>query len=135
MLERRIDDYWNMGGDRDLSDSWTHDIGGKTLQMGIHGPGSGSQRSNRHPGLITCGQKYGKSCQRQRNEKKNKSGLSKNRSLTMPEGCEVFTSLIQQMRSSSKLLKKSAKKVGSSDASSYALQDQLKKVQGNMSHS
>ena len=23
MLERRIDDYWNIEGDRDLSDSWT----------------------------------------------------------------------------------------------------------------
>ena len=45
-------------------------------------------------------------CQKQRNENKNKSGLSKNRSLTTPEGCEVFTSLIQQMRSSRKLLEK-----------------------------
>ena len=23
MLERRIDDYWNIDGPRDLSDSWT----------------------------------------------------------------------------------------------------------------
>ena len=23
MQERRIDDYWNVGGSRDLSDSWT----------------------------------------------------------------------------------------------------------------
>ena len=51
--------------------------------------------SKRHPGLITCGQKDGKTCQKQRNEKKNKSGLSKNRSLIMLEGCEGFTSLIQ----------------------------------------
>ena len=23
MLEHRMDDYWNIGGNRDLSDSWT----------------------------------------------------------------------------------------------------------------
>ena len=56
----------------------------KNLQMGIHGPGSGWQRSKRHPGLITCGQAYGKTCQKQRNEKKKESWLSNNRSLTMP---------------------------------------------------
>ena len=52
----------------------------------------------------------------------------------MLEGCEVFTALIQQMRSSRKLFKKCAEKVGSSDASSYALKDHGKRVQGDLSH-
>ena len=30
MRERRIDDYWNIEGDRDLSDAWIHHIGQKT---------------------------------------------------------------------------------------------------------
>ena len=41
----------------------------KTLQTDIHGPGSGWQRSNQHPGQITCGQKCGQICQTQRNAK------------------------------------------------------------------
>ena len=42
-------------------------------------------------------------CQKQRSEKKNKNGLSKNRSLTTLQDCEVFTLLIQRMQSSKKL--------------------------------
>ena len=34
-----------------------------------------------------CGQKIGKICRKRRNEKRSKSGLSKNRSLTMLENC------------------------------------------------
>ena len=44
MLERRIDDFWNVEGDRDLSDPWTgfaRFTWTKNLQMGFHGPGSG----------------------------------------------------------------------------------------------
>ena len=56
------------GLDSHDSPHWT-----KNLQMGIHGPGSGGQRSKRHPGLITYGEKNGKTCQKQRNEQKSKS--------------------------------------------------------------
>ena len=117
MFARRIDDYWTIEGHRDLSDSWTriHTIRRigrkKNLQMGFHGPGGGWRRNKRHPGLITCGQRHGRTCQKQRNEKKNKSGQSKNRSLTMPEDWAVFTSLIQQMRSSRKLFKNARRKL------------------------
>ena len=65
-------------------------------------------------------------------KRKTKVGFEKKRSLTMQEGCDVLSSLIQQMRSSRQLFKKSAEKVGSSDASCNALQDQRRKVQGNL---
>ena len=102
MLERRTDDYWNIEGDRDVSDSWTGFTRFTILDgkppMGIHGLGSGWRRSKRHPGPIT-GQKNGKPEAYEKNKR-----LSKNQSLTILEGCEVITSLIQQMRSSKKLL-------------------------------
>ena len=109
MLERRIDDYWNIEGNRDLADSWTgftrFTILDEQTPDGRTWSGSGWQGNKRHPGLTTCGQRYGKTCQKQRNAKKSRSGLSKNRSLTKLEDCAVFTSLIQQMWSSNKLLK------------------------------
>ena len=52
--------------------------------------------------------------------------------LTTPEERAVFTSSTQQKRSS-KNKSQCMEKVGSSDASSNALQDQGKKVQGNLS--
>ena len=110
------------GLDSHDSPHWT-----KNLQMGFHSPRGVWRRSKRHPGPITCGQRYGKTCQKQRNEKKNKSGPSRNRCLTMLEGCWVFTSSIQQMRSSRKLLNMRWE--------SWKFRCQGKKVQGNLSHS
>ena len=69
-----------------------------------------------------------RTCQKRRNEKRSKSGLSKNRSLTMQDNCEVFTSLIQQL-GNSRNHSKCAEKVGRSDASSNALQDERTRVQ------
>ena len=92
--------FQNRGQDSHDSPSWK-----KNLQIGIHGPGSGWRRNKRHQGLITCGQGYGQKCQKQRNEKSNKNGLSRNRSLITLEDYAVFTSFIQQMRSSKKLSK------------------------------
>ena len=130
MLERRIDDYWNIEGDRDLSDAWTGFI-----QTGIHGPGCGWQRSKQHPGQITCGQNKGKyviyAAQRKEKqkwavEKPKFDNARKMRSIyfTDPTDAEF-----------KETMKKRAGKVGSSDASSNALQDQAKEVQGNLSHS
>ena len=77
----------------------------QNLQTDFHGPGSGWQRSKQSPGAITSGQRCGKTCQMQLNEKKYKSGLSKNRSSTNARRLRGIYSLIQQMRSSRKLLK------------------------------
>ena len=78
----------------------------KNQRMDFHGPGSDWQWSKRHPG-----QRYGETCQKRRNEKRSKSRLSKNWSLTMQENCEVFTSLIQKMRNSRNLFKNERRKL------------------------
>ena len=66
MLERRMDDCWNIDGDRDLSDSRTgftrFTIFNENAQMGKHGLGRSWRRNKRHPGLITCGERDGKTC-------------------------------------------------------------------------
>ena len=72
-----------------------------------------------------------KICQRQLHEKNSISGLSKNRSSTMREIREGFISLIRQMQSSRKPLK-TLEKVGSSDASSHALQNHEKQARRNL---
>ena len=109
MLERRIDDvgiskgteiYQTRGQVSHDSQYWM-----KNLQTDISGPGSGWRRSKQHPGAITWVQRYGETCQMQRNDKKNKNGLLKNRSSTVQEVWEVFISSIPQMRSSRKLFK------------------------------
>ena len=41
MLERRIDDYWNIEGDRDLLDSWPGFYTIHNSMKNLHGPGSG----------------------------------------------------------------------------------------------
>ena len=53
----------------------------------------------------------------------------------MLKGCEGFTSLIQQMRISRKMLKIQGEKLEVPMPAAMALQDQEKKVQGNLSHS
>ena len=133
MLERRIDDYWNIEGNRDISDSWTgftrFTILDEKPPDGYTGPGGGSRKNKRYPGLTACGKRYGKTCQKQRNERKNKPKLENAGRLRGiyfidPEDAEFIETM-----------KNCAEKVGSSDASSNALQDQGKKVQGNLSHS
>ena len=105
MLERRIDDHWNIEGDRELSDSWTGFTRFTLLEEkypnGCTWSGWRLAQSKQHPGQITRGQKYGNICQMQLNAEKNKSGLSKNRHSTMPEDCVVFSSLNLMMKNSS----------------------------------
>ena len=74
--------------------------------LALHLPCSLKKKTaNNIQNLTLCGWKFGKICQKRRSEEKSKSGLSKNRSLTMLENCVVFTSLIQQMKNSMGLRK------------------------------
>ena len=80
-----IEDYWNVDGDRELSDTWTGFTQDslywtKNHRMDVPGPWRDGQESKRPPDQTLCGQKFGKICQKRRSEKKNKSGPSKNRS-------------------------------------------------------
>ena len=126
MLERRIgisketETYQIRGQDSHDSPYWT-----KKLQMGIHGPGSGGRRNKQHPGLTSCGQRYGKTCQKQWAIEKPK--IDNARRL---RGIFFIDPADSEFKET---IKKRAEKVGSSDASSNALQDQEKNVQGNLS--
>ena len=85
MLERRIDDYWNIEGNRNISDSWTGFTRFTILDEKppdvYSGPGGGSRKNKRYPGLTAYGQRYGKTCQKQRNERKNEPKLENARRL------------------------------------------------------
>ena len=72
----------------------------KNHRMDFHGLERHWQVNKRHPDQTLCGQRFGKTCLTSRNAKKNKSGLSRNRSSTMLENCVVFTSLIQMKKNS-----------------------------------
>ena len=50
-------------------------------------------------------------CLTRRNAKKSKRGLSKNQSLTMPDNCVVFTSLIQLTKNARKFFFKARRKL------------------------
>ena len=63
--EKRIDDYWNIDGSRDLSDYWTgftqfYSIGRKNLETDFCGPGGDQRENSLRPGQIIYGQKSGK---------------------------------------------------------------------------
>ena len=55
LQEKRIDDYWNVNGNRSLSDSWTGFRNilywKRNLRRDTHGPGSDSQKFKRLPDL------------------------------------------------------------------------------------
>ena len=94
MLEKNIDDYWNVDGDRELSDTWT----GFTRVTVL----SGHWRENKRPPCPTnYGQKCGNTCLRHQNGKRSKRGLSRNQSSIMPEDFVVLTSWILKTRNSS----------------------------------
>ena len=84
MLERRIDDYWKIEGDRDLSDSWSGFtrftvLDEKPPDWYTWSWGRLTKKpTTSRPDCLWP--EIWKICQTQRNAKKNKSGLSKNQS-------------------------------------------------------
>ena len=69
--------------------------------MDIHGPGVIDEEASDFQERLPVARDMEKTCQKERNEKKNKSGLSKYRSLTMPEDHVVFSLLSLMMKYSS----------------------------------
>ena len=137
MLETNMDDYWNVDGDREIvryvvSFYKIHDIGWINTRLTYMVREEIDKKAERHPDQTLCGQKFEKTCQKRRSEEKSKSGLSKIRSLTMQDNCVLFTSLIQRKKNSRKLWKNTRSKLKKSDASSNALQNQTRRVQGNL---
>ena len=80
--ERRIDDYWNIDGSRDLSASWTGFTQFTLLEEkppdGYMWAGGDWRESSRHPGQIIYGQNSGRKCERMSSWRKGKSGHMKN---------------------------------------------------------
>ena len=85
-----------------------------------HGPVRGWRENRRLQDPTMYGQMCGNTCLMHQNVRRNKSGLSRNRSSIMPEGYVVFISSILRMKNSRKPWKMIEKK-GNSEASSNAL--------------
>ena len=104
MLEKSIDDNWNVDGGRELSDTWTGFTRFTILKEKPPDGYTWSRRrltKNKRPSDQTlCGLRFGKICPMHRNAKRSKSGPPRNQSSIMPEGCVVFTSLILMMENS-----------------------------------
>ena len=93
MLEKGIDDNWNVDRDRDLSDTWTvfyyiHDIGRKATGWIYMVRGATDKEANDIKTRLPVARDMERDV---RCEKKSKSRLWKIRSLTTQEGCAVST--------------------------------------------
>ena len=116
LLEKQIDDYWNVDGERELSDAWT----GFTRFMllnerppnGYAWSGVGDLRGNKQPQDPTMyGRICGSICLMQRKAKQNKSGLSRNRSSIIPDNYVVSSSVNLRMKNSDTLSKNARRKL------------------------
>ena len=119
MLESRIDDCWNIKGDRDFSDSWTgfprFTILDEKPPDGYTWSGERLEANNMQAGLLVAGDME-KTCQVQLNEKKHKSGLSRNRSWTIARRWRGIYFIDPADAEFKESIQKCAEKVGSSDA-------------------
>ena len=105
LLEKQNDDYWNVDEEGELSDAWT-DVT-RFILLNERPPegytGSRERLTRKQNNLKTrqCMARYvGRICLMQRKAKQNKSGLSRNQSLIMPEEYVVSSSLNLRMKNS-----------------------------------
>ena len=116
MLETNIDDYWNVDGDRDLSDTWTDftrftildekPTDGKTWS----GERLTRKQTTSRPDTLWP-EMWKDMSETSKRKEKQKWAIEKKRSSTMPENCVVFTLLIQQMMNSRKLFLNARRKL------------------------
>ena len=100
--EKRIDDYWNVDGSRDLSDPWTgftqfYSIGRNTSRMIYVVRWEINEKT-----ADIYGQKSGKQWKRMLNRRRSKSGPTKTSILTTHENCEGSISFTRRIRNSKK---------------------------------
>ena len=102
--ERRIDNYWNLDGSRDLSDSCTgfpqFTLLSEKPPEGHMWSGGDWQNGKRHPGQIIYGQNFGEECQRTLSWGRSINGQLKNQSSIMLEDYEESNSLTLRTRNS-----------------------------------
>ena len=87
MQEKRVDDYWNVDSNRNLSDSWKgftkFTLFKEKFLKDFCGPGGDLQKLNRLPDQIMYGQKYGRKMVKPLRIEKNKNGRKRSRSSNM----------------------------------------------------
>ena len=86
MQERRISDYWNIDGPKDVSDSWKSftqfTLSEEKPPDGYMWSGGGLQPIKQKQGVITCGQKFRPVCSKSA-QRRSSNGLTRIRSSTM----------------------------------------------------
>ena len=86
MQERRISDYWNIDGPKDVSDSWTSfsqfTLSEEKPPDGYTWSGGGLQPFKQKQRVITCGQKFRPVCSKSA-QRRSSNGLTRIRSSTM----------------------------------------------------
>ena len=88
LLEKNIEDYWNVHGERELSETWT---GFTRFFLRKERPPegyawSGERRENKQPlVLMMYGQICGSLCPMQQKREQNKDGLSRNQNSKTPD--------------------------------------------------
>ena len=104
MLEKQIEDHWNVDGKKELSDAWTgftrFDLLKERPPEGFSWSGwrlTRKQKTSRPDDGQICGNL----CPTQQRRKQNKDGLSRNQSSTMPDNWEEYSLLNQTMKNSS----------------------------------
>ena len=105
MSEKHIEDYWNVHGERDLSDAWTGFT--RFLLLNEKPPDrytwSGRRLTRKQttsrPDNV-CPDMWKQRSDAPKRKEKQKVGLSRNQNSIMPEDCVVFTSLNLMMRNS-----------------------------------
>ena len=90
MMEKHVGDYWNVDGERELSDAWTGFTRFILLNErppdGCTWSGGRHTRKKEQPLVLTmCGQICGLICVIQQKRKQHKDGLSRNQNSTMPD--------------------------------------------------
>ena len=89
LMEKLIEDYWNVDGERELSDAWTSFTRFILLNErppdGCTWSGGRLTRKKRPLAQTMYGQICGRICPMQQRRKQNKDGLSRNQNSTMPD--------------------------------------------------
>ena len=103
LLEKNIEDYWNVHGERELSETWTgftrFFLRKERPPEGY--PWSGERRENKQPLVVMMyGQVCGSSCSLQQKREQNKDGQSRNQNSKTPDNWEEYSSLSQTTKNS-----------------------------------
>ena len=89
MLDKHLENYWNVDGEQELSDAWRGFTRFILLNeghlMGAHGLGRDLHENKQLLVQMMYGQICGSVCPMQQKRKQNKNGPSRNQSSTMPD--------------------------------------------------